>query len=61
MAVPFPPKEEQGKIVEYIDKECAYIDTMKEKIQQSIDLLQEYKTSLISHVVSGKIRINNTP
>lgn len=58
IAVPFPSIQEQQAIVEYIDKETKYIDDMIAKIEKSIELLEEYKTSLISHVVSGKIRVS---
>ncbi len=56
--IAIPSIEEQEEIVAYLEKETIYIDAMKEKIQRSIDLLQEYKTSLISHVVSGKIKVS---
>ena len=52
-----PPIEEQKQIIDYLDKETKYIDDMIAKIEKSIELLEEYKTSLISHVVSGKIKI----
>jgi type I restriction enzyme, S subunit len=57
LAIGIPSIEEQKKIVDFLEKEITYIEAMKEKIQHSIDLLQEYKTSLISHVVSGKIKV----
>lgn len=56
LAMGIPPIAEQKEIVDYLEKETAYIDSMKSKIEQSIELLQEYKTSLISHAVSGKIK-----
>ncbi len=56
--VAVPSLEEQQKIVDYLDKEIVYIEAMKAKIEQSIELLQEYKTSLISHAVSGKIKVS---
>lgn len=58
MSIVFPTIAEQKRIVEHLEKEIAYIEAMKEKIEQSIELLQEYKTSLISHVVSGKIKVS---
>ena len=42
----------------YTFGEIVYIEAMKVKIEQSIELLQEYKTSLISHAVSGKIKVS---
>jgi type I restriction enzyme S subunit len=56
--VVYPPFEEQQAIADYLDKEMKYINDMIAKIEKSIELLEEYKTSLISHAVSGKIRIS---
>lgn len=58
MSIALPTIAEQKRIIEHLEKEITYIEAMKEKIQHSIDLLQEYKTSLISHVVSGKIKVS---
>jgi len=55
--LPVPPFEEQKKIVDYIENETKKIDTFKERLQRSIDLLQEYRTSLISAAVTGKIDV----
>ncbi|MBF0231523.1 MAG: hypothetical protein HQK65_00595 [Desulfamplus sp.] len=52
-----PPIEEQKKIAEYIDNQVIKIFKAINRIEQSIVLLKEYKTSLISHVVTGKIQI----
>ena len=51
---------EQLKIVEYLDEQTQLIDSNIEKEQLKIDLLKEYRQSLISEVVTGKIdvRIN---
>ena len=48
-----PPKQEQTKIIKYIETETTKINTKK-----SITLLKEYKTALISEVVTGKIKVN---
>lgn len=53
-----PILDEQKNIVEYLDKELNYINDMIAKIEKSIELLEEYKTSLISHAVSGKIKVS---
>jgi type I restriction enzyme S subunit len=52
-----PPRTEQLKIVEYIDKAIAKIDKTIQKIEEKINLLEEYKKSLIHHVVTGKIDV----
>jgi type I restriction enzyme S subunit len=44
--------------VQYIDTETATIDETIALIEKSIALLEEYKTSLILHVVTGKIKIS---
>lgn len=52
-----PPKEEQQKIVEYLDKATAKIDKTIKLIEKKIALLQEYKKSLIHYAVTGKVDV----
>ncbi|WP_243471708.1 restriction endonuclease subunit S [Winogradskyella sp. MH6] len=52
-----PPINEQTKIIQYIDKESARIDAKITKAEQYINLLTEYRTALISEVVTGKIKV----
>ncbi len=52
-----PPLEEQQSIVRHIETECARIDAKKTKTEKLIELLTEYRTALISEVVTGKIRV----
>jgi len=47
------------KIVNYIEYESNRIETILNKAQQEIDLLKEYKTALISEVVTGKLDVRN--
>lgn len=55
--IAFPEKEEQKQIAEYIQQEAAMIDGMVSRIEREIDLIQEYRTALISEVVTGKIDV----
>lgn len=55
--IPIPSILEQEKIVEYLDNEILKINKTLTKIQDNITLLKEYKTSLIYHVVTGKIDV----
>ena len=55
ITIPLPSKEEQQKIVDYLDQATSKIDKTIEKIEKKIALLGEYKKSLIHHVVTGKI------
>lgn len=54
-----PPIEEQEIIVSYIEKKMGEIDTLISKSQQEIELLKEYKTALISEVVTGKVDVRD--
>lgn len=57
MKIPHPPVEEQQQIVEYIDAETKRIDEKIKRTEKEIELLQEYRTALISEVVTGKIKV----
>jgi type I restriction enzyme S subunit len=52
-----PPKEEQTEIIQHIEKESERIDAKIAKAEQYINLLTEYRTALISEVVTGKIKV----
>lgn len=52
-----PPKTEQLAIVEFLEKENARIDAIKEKISAAITRLEEYRTALITAAVTGKIDV----
>lgn len=52
-----PPIEEQAAIVHYMKVHTARIDTTISKIEKEIELMQEYRTALISEVVTGKIKV----
>lgn len=54
---PIPPEEERDKIINFLDDELKRIDEILNKVEKSIQLLQEFKSSLISNVVSGKVKI----
>ena len=55
--IPLPPLKEQIQIVQHIESETKRIDTTISKIEKEIGLLQEYRTALISEVVTGKIKV----
>jgi len=52
-----PPILEQNKIVEYLDEQTKKIDKTILIEEKKIKLLNEYKQSLISEVVTGKKRV----
>ncbi|MEG4391902.1 restriction endonuclease subunit S [Microcoleus sp. BROC3] len=55
--IPFPPISEQQVIAAYIDMKSAEINISINQIQKSIELIQEYRTTLISDAVTGKIDV----
>lgn len=57
LSIPVPNEIEQKTIVEYIFHQRNRIDTLISKSQQEIELLKEYKTALISEVVTGKVDV----
>lgn len=54
---PLPPIHEQLAIVNYLDEELNKADLLIKKATQSIVLLQEYRSSIISSVVTGKVDV----
>jgi type I restriction enzyme S subunit len=54
-----PPLSEQLQIVEYLDTRTKEIDDLVSMEQNKIDLLKEYRQSLISEVITGKIDVRN--
>ncbi|MDO5826859.1 MAG: restriction endonuclease subunit S [Methanobrevibacter sp.] len=52
-----PPFETQIEIAKYLQNRITKINETILKIQENINLLKEYKTSLIHHVVTGKIDV----
>ncbi len=52
-----PSYSDQQKIADYLDKEINRIDHLTKKIQKSVELLQEFKSSLIYNVVTGKVKV----
>ena len=54
-----PSETEQTQIVEYLEEQTQKIDSTIEKETQRIELLKEYRQSLISEVVTGKIDVRD--
>jgi type I restriction enzyme S subunit len=50
-------QDEQQQIIDYLESYERKTDELKQKIQTQITLLRERRTSLISHAVTGKVKI----
>ena len=48
----FPNIEEQQAIADFLDKECAQIDSIAADLEKQVTLLQQYKKSLITETVT---------
>lgn len=55
--ISLPKYDEQEQIATYIDNQHKRIDNLLNKTQQEIELLKEFKTALISEVVTGKVDV----
>ena len=55
-----PSYQEQKSIIDFLDKKTAQIDSLTEKTQKSIDLLKEYRSALITSVVTGKVDVRES-
>ena len=55
----FPPVNEQDKIVNFLDHKTEQIDELIAAEGRKIELLKEYRQSLISEAVTGKIDVRN--
>lgn len=56
-AIYLPPLSEQQAIADFLDKKCAEIDGLKEKLSKKRETLKELRQSIISEVVTGKRKV----
>lgn len=59
--IALPPLDEQNMISQHIEIETTQIDKEVKSTQQEIDLLEEYRQSLIAEAVTGKIDVRDYP
>lgn len=50
--MPFPPLPEQQVIADYLDDKCAQIDNITDTINEQIEVLKQYKKSVITEAVT---------
>ncbi|EPY5581808.1 restriction endonuclease subunit S [Campylobacter upsaliensis] len=55
LKIPLPPLQEQKEIAEFLDKKCEKINSVIEKTKRQIELIKEYKNTLINEAVCGRI------
>jgi type I restriction enzyme S subunit len=59
MQIPVPLEAEQHSIVTHLDNQCERIDRIITKLNDEINLFAEYRTRLISDVVTGKLDVRS--
>lgn len=59
ISLPIAPLEEQQTLATYLEEKTALIDKAIAVIEKEIELVSEYKTSLISSVVTGKVDVRD--
>jgi restriction endonuclease S subunit len=52
LKVPLPPPKEQHAIAAFLDTQCGRIDSIIAEMEQQIEILKQYKTSLITETVT---------
>jgi type I restriction enzyme S subunit len=59
IVVPVPPENEQKEILNYLNDETTKIDALKVATENTIELLKERRSALISEAVMGKLKVDN--
>ncbi len=54
---PFPPHDEQARIVARLDRHAAWTERIQRALTRQIELLQEHRQALITAAVSGELVI----
>jgi len=56
---PLPSLEEQMRIADYVQEVSTFYFSLIDKLEQATEMLYEYRTSLISSAVTGKIDVRS--
>ena len=59
LRIPVPDLPTQRRIADFLDRETARIDALKDKTNESIDRLKEYRAALITAAVTGQIDVDS--
>jgi len=55
--IPLPPRTEQDEICQALARELESVDAAKDRVSREIDLILEYRDSLINAVVMGQVDV----
>ena len=59
LQIVLPPIGEQQEIISFLDEKCSAINCLISKEQETVKKLREYRSSLITAAVTGKIDVTN--
>ncbi|WHY98843.1 restriction endonuclease subunit S [Peribacillus simplex] len=59
LVIPMPPSEEQAFISSFLENKIGKIDALITEVYNTINLLKEYRQSLIYEAVTGKVDVRN--
>lgn len=57
LKIPLPPLKEQKEIAAFLDSKVAQINSVIEKTKKQIELIKEYKNTLINEAICGRINL----
>lgn len=57
LIAPIPPRQEQDAIAHYLGEELRVLENASSRLESEITFLREYRTRLISDVVTGKLDV----
>lgn len=60
LKIPLPPLQEQKQIANFLDEKCEKINSAIEKTKRQIELIKEYKNTLINEAVCGRVDFSPT-
>lgn len=58
ITIPMPPLDEQKRIADFLTAKCAEIDALSADIQEQIEVLEQYRQSVITEVVTNGLHTN---
>ncbi|ECZ4670079.1 restriction endonuclease subunit S [Campylobacter upsaliensis] len=61
LKIPLPPLQEQKQIANFLDEKCEKINSAIEKTKRQIELIKEYKNTLINEAVCGRVACHTEP
>jgi type I restriction enzyme S subunit len=59
ITIPFPADKERKEVIIFLREQCLIYDNLMNKYNSELILMQEYRTRLISDVITGKLNVQS--